>query len=289
MPEEVRKSTEFMPIYPFERTVFPRRFGSPFLLKDRNSRSTAKFPGGIGESVERLDGEKIEGGGTGRKRPRRNQGGSNARTDEIGPSKGLYVGPMTPVTIGAQSIAASYGQQQPFRAQAQPPTISQQHYQQQQQQQQQEQQQQQQQQQQTLGHRPEDRTILSAAGPSAIIGKNALMEKLPLETAKHFDRDPETNEVLWFSGPPVDIARAQPLRHSLDYLHYLARKRKTDQGEPAEQVMEVDGETAEGSNTKRQRTQKAYDVLQPSISVTLQSLWENSNPETFADKTKTNS
>ena len=51
VPEEVRKSTEFMPIYPFERMVFPRRFVSPFLTKLKGSK--LRFPGGIGESVER--------------------------------------------------------------------------------------------------------------------------------------------------------------------------------------------------------------------------------------------
>ena len=61
VPEEVRKSEEFMPIYPFERTVFPRRFGSPFFGK-----GAVKGPGGIGHSVERVEGEKAEGGREGK-------------------------------------------------------------------------------------------------------------------------------------------------------------------------------------------------------------------------------
>jgi chromatin structure-remodeling complex subunit RSC1/2 len=43
---------------------------------------------------------------------------------------------------------------------------------------------------------------------------------------KHFDRDPETNQVLWFSGPPIDVARTPVPQHSLKYLHYVATKRK---------------------------------------------------------------
>ncbi|EPS92765.1 hypothetical protein FOMPIDRAFT_1056573, partial [Fomitopsis schrenkii] len=58
VPEEVRKSTEFMPIYPFEQTVYPRRFGSPFLT------GRVRGPGGIANPVEKAEGEKVEGGRT---------------------------------------------------------------------------------------------------------------------------------------------------------------------------------------------------------------------------------
>jgi len=68
-----------------------------------------------------------------------------------------------------------------------------------------------------------DRGVITAAGGLAYI---ASMEKLPAETAKLFDRDPKTNEVLWFSGPPVDIHRPRAPQHSLEYLHFLAKKRK---------------------------------------------------------------
>ena len=47
-----------------------------------------------------------------------------------------------------------------------------------------------------------------------------------LHTAKHFDRDPETNEVLWFSAPPVNVAHPPTSKHSLKYLHFPALKRK---------------------------------------------------------------
>ena len=46
--------------------------------------------------------------------------------------------------------------------------------------------------------------------------------------AKLFDRDPVTGEVLWFSGPPIDIPRPRMPQHSLEYVHFLAKKRKRE-------------------------------------------------------------
>jgi chromatin structure-remodeling complex subunit RSC1/2 len=64
--------------------------------------------------------------------------------------------------------------------------------------------------------------------------------------ARHFDRDPETNEVLWFAAPPLNVARKPGPRYSLQYLHWLATKRKrVDDGDS----MEVDGE--EGAERAR--------------------------------------
>jgi chromatin structure-remodeling complex subunit RSC1/2 len=57
--------------------------------------------------------------------------------------------------------------------------------------------------------------------------------------ARHFDRDPETNEVLWFAAPPLSVARTPAPRYSLQYLHWLAAKRK---GVDDEDMMDVDGE-----------------------------------------------
>lgn len=47
---------------------------------------------------------------------------------------------------------------------------------------------------------------------------------------KHFDRDPDSNQLLWFSGPPVDLARTPIPRYSLKYLHYLTRTRTEHRG-----------------------------------------------------------
>jgi chromatin structure-remodeling complex subunit RSC1/2 len=136
-----------MPIYPFERTVFPRRFASPFIGK-----GAIKGPGGIGHSVERVEGETVDAG-TGRKRPRRTAGGD-------GPSKGLYVG------LGTQGSTTTAGgnpsSAQPFQHQASHLSLP------------------------VQSHRVppviEDRSIVSAAGGIAVLGGHAHTEKLPSET-----------------------------------------------------------------------------------------------------------
>jgi chromatin structure-remodeling complex subunit RSC1/2 len=142
VPEEVRKSADFMPIYPFERMVFPRRFGSPFLKGAR-----VRGPGGIGESVDRAEGERIEGGGTGRKRTRK----AGAPTDISGPSKGLYVG------VGPANVAG-VATPQPVVYAAQPAGSQ---------------------------SRTEDRSIVTAAGGATVLGANANMEKLLAETGAY--------------------------------------------------------------------------------------------------------
>jgi hypothetical protein len=47
-----------------------------------------------------------------------------------------------------------------------------------------------------------------------------------LTTAKLFDRDPDTNEVLWFASPPLNRPDAKGSRHSLVYMQFLAAKRR---------------------------------------------------------------
>jgi chromatin structure-remodeling complex subunit RSC1/2 len=73
--------------------------------------------------------------------------------------------------------------------------------------------------------------------------------------AKHFDRDPETNEVLWFSAPPLNVAHPPAPKYSLAYLHFLATKRKKEK-EGADN-MDVDHEAA-----KRQRLQAPPTVTE---------------------------
>ena len=171
VPEEVRKSAEFMPIYPFEKVVFPRRFASPFLI-----HPGIKAPGGIGDTLERAEGEKIEGGGIGRKRPRRGATGPvtpsrSELTDRVGQSKGLYVGPPLP---GSSAAAAAQAQAQtppayqtyaPSQAgaagrasSAQPAGAG-------------------------AGSSGPDRSIITAAGGATALGGNAVAEKLPPETS----------------------------------------------------------------------------------------------------------
>lgn len=206
IPEEVRKSTEFMQIYPFERTVYPKRYPSPFLLV---KGSRVKGPGGIVE--EGISAKKVSGG------------------NDSGPSRGQYVGPTTMKTTTTTTT-----QNAPPASTA--PVA----------------QQQQQSQQLLLVHqsiRPPgpDRSVITAAGGLAQ-GNNIQVEKLPPETSKNFfvfefkhslicfffsakcfDRDPYTNEMLWFSGPPINIVRTPTAQHSPTYLYYLAMKRKRKQ------------------------------------------------------------
>ena len=63
------------------------------------------------------------------------------------------------------------------------------------------------------------------------------VELISGRTARHFDRDPETNEVLWFAAPPLNVARRPAPRYSLQYLHWLATKRKKADDDDS---MEVD-------------------------------------------------
>ncbi len=156
MPEEVRKSTEFMPIYPFERSVFPRRFNSPFVGP---SSKTLKAPGGLGDTIEKGEGEKIEGGGTGRRRPKRNaaSGAKTERTDRVGQSKGLYVG-SNPGAAAGTGAGASATQIPPQTPTPQPrPTL-------------------------IHPRAPMDRSIATAAGGLAALGSGANIERLPSET-----------------------------------------------------------------------------------------------------------
>lgn len=174
VPEEVRKSADFMPIYPFEAPVFPKRYPSPFLTGGRGT-------GGLGESMEKAEGDKHEGGGIGRKRPRKGAGGTTTvnQTDYAGPSKGLYVGPPTPVTTGPGSTSllsvpltatTSTGtgstpvyQYQPSLAVQPQRTVSSQG-----------------------AKQNEDRSMLSAVGGLSVVGsQNVILEKLPPETGEH--------------------------------------------------------------------------------------------------------
>ncbi|KAI0034332.1 hypothetical protein K488DRAFT_9522, partial [Vararia minispora EC-137] len=226
VPEEVRKSTEFMPIYPFERMVYPRRFDSPFL------HGKTRGPGGIGEPVDRADGEKTEGGGTGRKRSKK----PGAPSDITGPTKGLYVG--VPGASGAASASASASAARTASAP------------------------QQQQQQQGYAEAIEDRTVITAAGGYAALGSNAAMEKLPPATVKHFDRSPETNQVLWFAAPPVDVARPRPPQYSLKYLHWLAtKKRKAEPQDGEGDGMDVDGEAKRRRAVPQTATERVGPLL----------------------------
>lgn len=159
MPEEVRKSTEFMPIYPFERTVYPIRYPSPFLIKG----GKVKGPGGIvpSASEDTVEVEVESKKKAGNNNTRKVSGGGDA-----GPSKGHYVGASTTTmkTTTAQAAAAAAGSTAPT---PQPQQLVQQ----------------QAQVVQPYRSPGPDRSVLTAAG-GATQGANIQEEKLPPETSE---------------------------------------------------------------------------------------------------------
>jgi len=119
-----------------------------------------------------------------------------------------------------------------------------------------------------------DRSVVTAAGGLHALGHGAHIEKLPAETAKHFDRDPETNEVLWFPAPPVDIARPTKPKYSLAYLHFLATKRKREDAELDPYAMDLDVNPATLAS-KRSRVD-----VPPTVTETLRAILSGSRFET---------
>ena len=105
IPEEVRKKDEFMPIDAFERVVNPAKVPSPFV-----HGGGGKGPGGIGEPVERAAGERVEGGGAGRKRTRRQvaEGVQKAATGVV-QAGSKYTAPAGTPAPGAVAAAVAGG------------------------------------------------------------------------------------------------------------------------------------------------------------------------------------
>ena len=147
IPEEVRKKEEFMPIYPFERAVMPRRVPSPFLTNPR-----LQAPGGLVDPApsdkekekEKAESEKPDSA-TGRsKRPKR-AAVTKAEAERAAAKAGIpYVPPtQQPSTSTQQQTPAPYIPVAPPK---------------------------------------EDRSIIAAAGGLAALGSGASMEELPPET-----------------------------------------------------------------------------------------------------------
>ena len=161
IPEEVRKNEEFMPIYPFERPVFPRRHPSPFLgttkitapggLVDANANQAEKDRG----EAEKPDSSSGAGGGPGtrsRTRPKRTvvqKAEADKAAAAAAASRGVSAVPMQPST--SQSSYQQQQVQQPQYSQNYPPPR-------------------------------EDRSIVAAAGGLSALGSSATMEELPSET-----------------------------------------------------------------------------------------------------------
>jgi chromatin structure-remodeling complex subunit RSC1/2 len=146
-----------MPIYPFERTVYPIRYPSPFLVKGNNSK--VKGPGGIIPSSSSGDGvgehdavQKKNASGVG-------------KTEGSGANKGQqHAGNATTQGSGVATASSVVPTPQPQYQQLMQQTQHPQHQ---------------------LVQRPPgpDRSVFTAAGGTAL-GNNIQIEKLPPEISE---------------------------------------------------------------------------------------------------------
>jgi chromatin structure-remodeling complex subunit RSC1/2 len=180
IPEEVQKEEsgggggegreeEFMPVYPFEKIIWPKKVGSPFLVGRGGSMKGVKGPGGIvndpvGNGVNGAVGD----GDNTRKKLR-----SPGRTQQQQQQQ-QQPPPATTTAMATLQTAHAAQSQNPYQHFQQPYM---------QQQQQQIVNQPQAQRSTTLGP---DRSIISAAGGIAAIGGSSQVEKLPADTGKFF-------------------------------------------------------------------------------------------------------
>ena len=79
-------------------------------------------------------------------------------------------------------------------------------------------------------------------------------------SAKLFDRDPTTNEVLWFAAPPMNMSRARGPRYSLDYLLFIATKKRKHRETSTTDGIVVDGreELEEESSASAKRPRVSF-------------------------------
>jgi len=82
--------------------------------------------------------------------------------------------------------------------------------------------------------------------------------------AKLFDRDPETNELLWFPAPPLNTARPAQPKYSMAYLQFLAKKRKAQCDGGAAMDVDVNADGDCDVSAKRART-----AVLPTVTETL--------------------
>jgi chromatin structure-remodeling complex subunit RSC1/2 len=85
------------------------------------------------------------------------------------------------------------------------------------------------------------------------------MDRLTIfSIVKLFNRDPDTNEVLWFAAPPLNMARSKGPRYSLAYLQILVAKRKR---EDANQTTgDGDGKDAGGEMSLRRSVRGGFAI-----------------------------
>lgn len=148
VPEEVRQKEEFMPIYPFERTVYPVKLPSPFLVKGTSTKPAVKGPGGL---VSGPNNDQAEGPQEGRRQHLAARQEAPSRAASSVP----HAQPAVASVTGHYPHYAGYVPQQPLQVgRAAGP----------------------------------DRSVVSAAGGVAAIGGPAQVEKLPPESGMFFTR-----------------------------------------------------------------------------------------------------
>ena len=177
IPEEIRQESggegeEFITlIYPFEKIIWPKKVGSPFLVGRGGAVKGAKGPGGI---VNVPVGNGVGGGGdVDNTRKKLRSDGNPGRTQQQQQQQQLPLPPppATTTVMATLQTAHAVQSQNPYQYFQQPYV----------QQQQQIVNQPQTQRSSTLGP---DRSVITAAGGIAAIGGPSQVEKLPADTGK---------------------------------------------------------------------------------------------------------
>ena len=198
IPEEVKQQGqggeggELMPIFPFEKIIWPKKIGSPFLTGRGGAAKGVKGPGGI---VNVPAGNGVDSGGDGdnaRKKLRSdgNPGKSQQQQQQQQPPP-PPAPPVTTTGIASPQIALAVPSQNPYQ-QLQQPYMQQ------------------------LVAQPQvqrstaDRSIITAAGGIAAIGGPTQVEKLPAETSRLF-------LFFLYSGPLTTVFFSKTIRPRSNY------------------------------------------------------------------------
>ncbi|EIW70202.1 hypothetical protein TREMEDRAFT_68547 [Tremella mesenterica DSM 1558] len=189
IPDELRQ-TDFMTVIPFARQIDPIKVPSPFLRG-------IKGPGFLGDPQESVgDEDDDEDEGENRRMARVSTREVQKPEQPVVPNIGTNVqaGPSRPTQyIPSQPVPT----RQVWSAAPTPPSNS-------------------------------TKSFVNLMGGPQVIDHLAVRELLPPETAQLFERD-SRGHVLWFSGPPLPLGAIpvpeQP-SHSIEYLEYLAKRRR---------------------------------------------------------------
>ena len=98
--------------------------------------------------------------------------------------------------------------------------------------------------------------------------------------AKLFDRDPATNEVLWFAAPPMNMSRARGPRYSLEYLTFIATKKRKRR-----EASTTDGIVVDGREELGEEDSASVNAKRPKVPLTvtetMRELWEEMRADGF--------